>query len=119
MANHELVLGHGQNAKLALGQNCHDFGQDHGLGLGHGHEHDHELDLSQLHDHDIAACGGGGLQGGGRAEDRKGGGEWRMGRVWARGLDKIASGRARGAGGYVEPSWTAALASTGARVVKI
>ena len=51
---------------------------------------------------------------GGRAEERNGG-EWRMGRVWPRGLDKIASGRARGAGADVEPSWTAALASTGGK----
>ncbi|CAN6334805.1 unnamed protein product [Urochloa humidicola] len=59
MANHELVLGHGQDAELALGQNHHDFGQDHGLGLGHGHEldlgghhHDHDLVLGQSHEHD-------------------------------------------------------------------
>ncbi|XP_003568114.1 uncharacterized protein LOC100835098 [Brachypodium distachyon] len=74
MANHELVLGHGQDAaELALGQNHHDFGQDHhglvlghshDLGLGHpqdhdfvlshdhGHEHDHALVLRHHHHHD-------------------------------------------------------------------
>ncbi|CAD6343218.1 unnamed protein product [Miscanthus lutarioriparius] len=59
MASHELVLGHGQDAELALGSSHHDFGQDHGLGLGHahdldlgGHAHDHELVLGQSHEHD-------------------------------------------------------------------
>jgi hypothetical protein len=63
MANHELVLGHGQDAaELALGQSHHDFGQDHhhhGLDLSHhdlvlGHPHDHhDLVLGQAHDHDL------------------------------------------------------------------
>jgi hypothetical protein len=60
MANHELVLGHGQNAELPLGQkeNHRVFGQDHGLGLGHGHEldlgghhHDNDLVLGPSHKH--------------------------------------------------------------------
>ena len=54
MANHKLVIGHGQNAELALGPNHHDFGQDNGLGLGYGHDHDHELVLGQSHDDDMA-----------------------------------------------------------------
>ena len=119
MANHKLVLGHGQNAELALGQNHHNFCQDNGLGLGYGHDHDHELVLGQSHD-DMAPsrrrrqrC-----RSGVRAEERKGG-EWKLGRVWALGLDKIASSRAPGSGADVEPSWTAVLASTGARVVKM
>jgi hypothetical protein len=51
MANHELVLGHGQDAELALGPNHHDFGHSHDLDLG-GHAHDHELVLGQSHEHD-------------------------------------------------------------------
>lgn len=51
MANHELVLGHGQDAaELALGQSHHDFGQDHLHGLDLSH-HDLDLVLSQSHDH--------------------------------------------------------------------
>ena len=112
MANHKLVLGHGQNAELALGQNHHNFCQDNGLGLGYGHDHDHELVLGQSHDDDMVPSPRRRWRWG-RAEERKG--EWRMGRVWVRGLDKIASGRVRGAGADVEPSWTDALASTGGK----
>ncbi|CAN6288836.1 unnamed protein product [Urochloa humidicola] len=57
MANHGLVLGHGQDDELALGQNHHEFNQDHGLDFGHeldlgGHHHDHDIILDQSHEHD-------------------------------------------------------------------
>ncbi|CAL4940527.1 unnamed protein product [Urochloa decumbens] len=62
MANHGLVLGHGQDAELALGQNHHDLSQDHDLiGQSHDHElvlgHDHarELALRQGHEGDSGA----------------------------------------------------------------
>ena len=77
MANHKLVLGHGQNAELALGPNHHDFGQDNGLGLGYGHDHDHELVLGQSHDESTTTwrhrvgCSGTAGTGESRREERR------------------------------------------------
>ena len=82
MASHKLVLGHGQNAELALGQNHHNFCQDNGLGLGYAHDHDHELVLGQSHDESTTTwchrvgCGGTAGAGGEQRRGKEESGEW-------------------------------------------
>ena len=72
MANHKLVLGHGQNH--------HNFCQDNGLGLGYGH--DHELVLGQSHDESTTTwrhrvgCGGTAGAGGEQRRGKEESGEW-------------------------------------------
>ena len=59
------------------------------------HEPTRELPLAQAQaDRQSGGSGAAGVRGGRRGAEERKGGEWRMGRVWMGGLDKIGSGRA-------------------------